>query len=786
MKKAVKIIAIAIVAIIALILVTLKIAPGIAKNYVTSHSEELIGRKIAIDDISFSPFSFVLDVDKFAVMEPDGKTPFVAFEKFRVNVDPLKLITGTASVSEIYMKGLYAHATQNGDKFNFSDILDFMAKQDSTADTTANVQAASEDLAKAHEQVRDSSADSTGTVNAVEIANGLPFNIEVKNIAFEKGNIIYEDTKVGSKIHLEDFSIAIPAVYLSDKATDVDVSFKFADGGNLDVKVNANMATNDFDVKIALDSFALACGKPYLNDFINYKDFSGFVTTHMNVKGNLNDVIASNVNGFVALDNIVLTETSGKQIGVKSVNVGISEVNLPKNKFRIDSVIVDGAYAHLDMYKSGKTNIDVLLKTPEPQADSTASDTTAQAGAQKDSIPASTATAQPKAEEPGEQAKAEPKLDAVIKKLLVKNTSVQANDQTIVKPFNYTVSGITVSGSNINMNTPFSANVSANFPEGGSLSVKYSGSISDLGSMNAYISVKNLALKHFSNYSLHYTGYPIIAGTMAFASDNKMSNYNIESKNIIDIYNIDVGDKDGSIDAEFMVPMKVGLYILKDKDEKIQFDIPVKGNMKDPEFSILKIVWKTVMNLLIKVAVSPLKIVGNVASAGAGAIGLDLGSNDEVTLNPFSASFTSEQFAKAINMMQALEKDPKLKMIFTQCYNPKKTIKEYRQYKLKSDYYKIRENKTNLNELDEKAILEISDSDEGFAAYAKEADAKIEDKVLQQEINALAEKRNQELQKVLLQQKGVTAKNIKIMTAPRDQLNGYRGKALYKVTIDVQ
>lgn len=779
MKKAIKIILIIIAAIIVLIIAALKFAPGFARDYIVSHSEELIGRKIAIENLSLNPFSFVLNIDKFALMEQDGQTPFVAFEKFRINIDPLKMITGTASVSEIYMKGLYAHVVQHGDKFNFTDILDFLVKQDSTATPAADLPATTGSTAT-NDVKTDSAIDSAGAFNAAEIANDLPFNIAVKNIVFEKGNIIYEDTKVGSKIHLEDFSIGIPAVYLSDKATDVDVSFKFADGGNLDIKVNANMATNDFDVRIALEKFALACGKPYLNDFLNYKDFSGFVTTHMNVKGNLNDVLSSNVAGTVSVNDIVLTETSGKTIGVKSVNVGISEVNLPKNKFRIDSVIVDGAYAHLDLYKGGKTNIDVLLKTPEKEPEAEAPDSSATVTVEATENESAPETAEAKADEPA------PKMDAVIQKLLVKNTSVQANDQSIIKPFNYTVSGITVNGSNINFNTPCAVNVSANFPEGGSLSVKYRGAINDMGTMDAYISIKNLALKHFSNYSLHYTGYPITAGTMAFASDNKMSNFNIESKNTIDIYNIDVGDKDGNVDPEFMVPMKVGLYILKDKDDKIQFDIPVKGNMKDPEFSILKIVWKTVMNLLVKVAVSPFKLVGNVASAGANAIGLDLGGNDEVVLNPLSATFTSEQFAKAINMVNAIEKDPKLKLTFTQYYSPKKTLKDYKQLKLKTDYYKIKENKASLNELDERAILEISDSDENFAAYAKEASEKMEDKTLLQEIAALAERRNQEMQKILLQQKSINAKNIKVLTAPKSQLNGYRGKAMYKVTIDIQ
>ena len=754
MKKAIKIVLISLVALIVLIFAALKLAPGFIKDYVVAHSEEFIGRKMAIEDVSLNPFTFTVNVDKFALLEPDGTTPFVAFEKFRINVDPLKIVTKTAAVSEIYMKGLYVHVTQNGDRFNFSDILDFLAKADSASPDTV---------------AADTAASDTGMVNAAEIANGLPVNISVKNIVFENGNIIYEDTKIGSKIHIKDFGVAIPAVYLSNKQTDVGVSLKFADGGDLNVKVSVNAATNDFNVNVGLKDFALACGKPYLNDFIAYKDFSGSVSTDISVAGNLGDVLSSNVSGIVSVDNVVLTETSGKTIGVKHVGVGIGKANLNENKFLIDSVIVDSAYAHLDMYKDGKTNIDVLLaplnKKSAAPADSSAPDTTAK-----------------------EEAKPEPakKMVAKVGKLYVHNTKVSANDQTLTKPFNYTVSGITVNGSNINFDTPCTVNVTAAFPEGGSVSVKYKGALSDIGTMDAYISVKNLALKHFSNYSLHYTGYPISAGTMAFASENKIQDFNLESKNTIDIYNIDVGDKDDSVDPEFTVPMKVGLYILKDKNDKIQFDVPVKGNMKDPEFSVLKIIWKTVMNLIIKVAVSPLKVVGNVATTGAGMVGLDLGKNDEIIIDFKSATFTSEQYAKASKMTEVLANDPKLKLIFTQYYNPTKSANKIKQHKLKTDFYKQSQGKQTLNELDERAILEIKDGDDAFKAYAKEHAAEVDEKSLKKELAELAAKRNDDLLKVLMQQNGVTKKNIKVITAPAAALNSHKSKAMYKVTIDVQ
>lgn len=744
---------IVLAALIVIVFAALKVAPGIAKNYIVNHSEEIIGRKMKIENVEFSPFSFTVTVDDFAIYEPDGTTPFVAFEKFRINVNPTHLIKKEISVSEIYLKGLYTRVAQKGDKFNFSDILDKFAA-DSTADSTT----AKEEAAKTAPAI-----DSAQALN-LDPNEMIGFSVAVENITLEKGNIIYEDLKVGSKIHIQDFSVAIPAVYFSNKDTDIGVNLKFANGGDLGVKVQFNMKTQDFGVNVTLNKLALSVAKPYLNDFIKYKDFEGSLGANLNVAGNVNNVLSSNVSGTVSVDGIKLTETSGKTLGVSHVGVGIAKANLNEMDFRVDSVIVNGAFAHLDLFKNGKTNIDVLLEPLSKPAKAEPADSTEN-------------------DESKTAEKSKP-LKAVIKKLQVANTNVTATDHTPKQTFNYKVSNIAVNGSNINFNTPCTINVSAAFPEGGVLNLKYKGALSDIGTMDAYISVKNLALKHFSPYSHHYTGYPISSGTMAFASENKMNDWNIDSKNTIDIYNIDVADKDGNTDPEFTVPMKVGLYILKDKDDKIEFDVPVKGNVQDPEFSYLKIVWQTVMNLLIKVALSPLKIVGNVAATGAGAIGIDLGKNDEIYIDPLASSFTSEQFAKAQKMVEVLAKDKKLKLNFVQNFNMKKTVEAYKTHKLKTDFYKATQNKTTLNELDEKAIVAIEDKDSAYAAYAAEHAKELDRKTMEKEILAMAEARNQELLKTLQQQPGVTKKNLTITTAPRGSLT--QRKAMYKVQVDVQ
>jgi len=776
MKKPVKITLIVLGSLILLYFIALLVAPKIARSYIEEHSKEMIGRSITIKDISLNPFTYVLDVDTLAVMEADDKTPFVAFEKFSMNINPLKLFTKTLDISDIYMKALYVRVKQHGERFNFTDILEHLARQDSIYYA---------------EHPEEKKAEDNSNKSAAEIAAGLPVKLSLRNIVFEKGNIIYQDTKVGSKFHIKDFSINIPAIYLEDNATGVDVSLRFADGGDLSVKVDANMATYDFNIYLNLHRFALACIKPYLNDFINYKDFAGYLSANLTISGNINSILSSNVKGKVSLDNIDLTENSGHKLGAENVTVGIGKANLTDNEYLIDSVIVDAAFAHIDLYKNGKTNFDILLDPKnkgqdidttnvtetkpkeepkeEPKTEATATDSSSVAAADSTEKPA--------------PAK---KLKARINKLLVKNTYVTATDHTIIRPFNYKVTAITVTGQNINYDTPCNVNVTASFPEGGSLSLKYHGALSNLNTMDIYISVKNLVLKHFSNYSLHYTAYPIKAGTLAFASENKIVDRNLDSKNTIDIYNITVGNKVDDIDPEYTVPMKIGLYILKDKDDKIQFDVPVKGNLDDPEFSYGKIIWKTVLNLLVKVAVSPFRLVGNLAMAGANALGFDLGKNNEVVIDANTETFSSEQYAKAIKMTEMIQKDPNLMLTFTQYYNPRKTAKEYKVKQLKIDYYKQKNNKTELNELDHRAIDEMDESEKEFKAYVKEHSAEIDKNYMMKVLPKMAAQRNTDLLKVLRAQPGVTKKNLKVITAPRESLRNYKDKPMYKVDVDVQ
>ena len=53
--------------------------------------------------------------------------------------------------------------------------------------------------------------------------------------------------------------------------------------------------------------------------------------------------------------------------------------------------------------------------------------------------------------------------------------------------------------------------------------------------------------------------------------------------------------------------------VVKDKNDKIQFDIPVTGNPSDPDFKLLPIIWNTFVKFIAKAASEPMSAVSSLA-----------------------------------------------------------------------------------------------------------------------------------------------------------------------------
>ena len=241
-------------------------------------------------------------------------------------------------------------------------------------------------------------------------------------------------------------------------------------------------------------------------------------------------------------------------------------------------------------------------------------------------------------EEPQEPNAKKPDMQLKVDNLKVSNCSLTYNDHTLPYDFSFPVTALGIEATNISSYGNNNARMRATLPGGGTLAMRWQGNINnwqafqDLG-----LSIKGLDMKLLSPLILAYTGYPMEDGVFGLSSRLAINNSQLDNENKIDIFKATVGDRRKDIEPRQKIPLKAALYVLKDKDDKILIEMPVKGNVSDPEFNYMKAVWKTLGNLLVKVATSP-------ARAVAGAMGLNEEDLEFIAVEPDQRSLTSEQY----------------------------------------------------------------------------------------------------------------------------------------------
>jgi len=606
MNKTLKIILIILASLLILfVLVTLLVSP-IAKSYVNHHGTELIGRRINVEKLKVNVYSGSVKIHDLTVYEEDGTTSFLSFDTLDVSVKIRRLLAQEINVRHITWVGLNVNVLQNGSTFNFTSIIDHFA------------------------------SDSTDTEETDTTSSNWTFDIN--NIRFSHWKVFYADKQTGADWDLNDINLEVPGVYFNgNETTDAGLNLTLADGGELLTQIKYTIETDDFDISLSLKNLALSNIKAYLTSVANIGTLQGALNADLRAQGNLDNFLKAKITGSAAITNTDIKDTEGIQV-VKCSNLAVklNELILDDNLYDIASIQIDDLASHFDMYKN-TNNFSRLLDV-------------------KKSAPA----AQPEPE-PVDTAKSESKpMQLHIGQFRVNNANFIYNDFTLPEKFSFPVTRICASADNLTLSGDNSLKLKATLPHGGQAVIDWKGAIDDIKRyQDLTLNIMNVVLTDLSPYCLAYLGQPITNGTLSFTSHNTIKHSELDGQNKIDIYKPEVGKRRKDIDSAMHIPLKAALYILKDKDDKVILDVPIKGNIDNPDFNYMKLVWKTLGNLFVKVATSPARGIANALGMG----------KDNMDFLPFDANqqnFTSEQYYVMDKISKVASTDSNLVIIMQQ------------------------------------------------------------------------------------------------------------------------
>ena len=597
LKKGVKIPLIIVLSILVLLILINIIVPPIAHSYIEKHSKELCHRTVTLDKLRLNIFLGKVKIEGLKALEENDKDEMLSFDALEVRINLFKLLAKEVRLNKIALENPNVSVWQRDSIFNFTDIIEFYS-DDEEEDTT-----------------------SSGWV------------VDLRKISISKGTIVYRDLVRSSVFDLRDFSVNIPRLYFGGKSSDIGVAFKFANGGDIAFKMLYGMSDDTYKLNVNINKLSISAFQPYMKSFMNVGDVDGELSAQMSIGGNLNHILEIVANGNLNIDKLAINTADNEEfLKWKSLSLNVNTIDLKENKFYFDELAIDGIQVNYALYENTNTLTNLLGN------DTTAADTAA----------------------PVEETMAQGKpADLKIKVLNVDNTVLNISDKTLEEEFDFPITGITMRANDVSLNNVFKAKIKAVVGNGGELLANWEGTLNGFENHKLFLKLQNFKMADISPYCLHYTAYPVESGILTFTSRTTILNSNINSKNNVDIFNCKVEKKNKEIKPEYKIPLKSALYILTDRKGKIAMSLPVTGNINDPDFSLRKIIWKTIGNFLLKVVAAPADFL-------ASAFGGKDGVFDDIQMNLTDRNISSENYDKLNAMSEVLKEKPEMKISIQQ------------------------------------------------------------------------------------------------------------------------
>ncbi|MCV2370990.1 DUF748 domain-containing protein [Paucibacter oligotrophus] len=138
-----------------------------------------------------------------------------------------------------------------------------------------------------------------------------------------------------------------------------------------------------------------------------------------------------------------------------------------------------------------------------------------------------------------------------------------------------------------------------------------SGNVNPLGKpfqLDINASATDIELAPLSPYAAKYVGYAIERGKFSSKVQYKIDPGGaLQANNQIILNQLTFGERVESPDAT-KLPVLFAVALLKDRDGVIDVEVPIKGSINEPEFSVGGLIWKVIANLLGKALTAPFSL----------------------------------------------------------------------------------------------------------------------------------------------------------------------------------
>lgn len=481
----------------------------------------------------------------------------------------------------------------------------------------------------------------------------LDWTLLLPELAIKNYRVTYNDLQPALPAQVVLNHMDLKATSLSTRTEEkgeITLSMGWNDQGTMKVTGPLGLMPLQADLAVVAEDVDIRSLQPYVNEYVGLLITSG----RFNTRGDLHLKIPANTSPELTFEG----QTS--LVDFKSVDTGqhadffnfrslfLNGMRLGANplSLSIEEIALTDFYNKIFISADGTANIQTIFRTGETSRD-VSSKPTATTGSENAS-PGSPPGAVPETESTSRPAKIQ------IKTITLQGGNVDFSDLNVkpsvhlpMKMLGGRISGLDAIKEN-------KADVLLEGKVGGNVPLNIKGNINPLIQppfVNIDIHLTSVDLSPFTPYVEKYLGYELTKGQLAMDLTYLVEDNKLRGQNNAVLTQLTLGDAVSSPSAT-QLPIKLAIALLKDRNGNIDIDLPVKGDLNDPEFSIGGIVVKMLGNLILDIVTSPFKMLGAMFGEGEELSHIDF--------EPGRGELSADNKAKLDNLAKALYERPGL------------------------------------------------------------------------------------------------------------------------------
>ncbi|QTN38665.1 DUF748 domain-containing protein [Cryomorphaceae bacterium] len=734
------------------VVIILALAPGYIHRYVEKHDVDLVGREIYMDDLRIRWLRAQLEIEGFDMRERDTAVSFITFDRFHADLHLWSLLRGYIHLKRVELDRPMVHVVQDGTEFNFDDLA--------------------------------TATDTDSTAEPLDTSKGSSWHFVLENYHLNDGFILYQ-SDLQPDLEIDSFEVRVPMA--SDTAARIGshVRFHIVTGGLFTIDTDVMLAESAFASHFIMDDFDFEFLEPFLMAYMELEDLEGVIDLDLVAHGGWSESSDIQLRGLMDVRDVQMIDKFGDElVGLDHLHMGLDSFDLYTAEFDLGDFEVDGFRGLYEVFSVGEDSLtDSYSRIMLPLASAEGPDTLKSGESVNYNNPFSIAAAYVEV-----FAKTYKDADYKLNHFEVKNSSFTYNDYTLRDAFRYEVTDLALRADGIDSHEEFlQINASALLNEVGHFEGYIRTYTENLRNMDIEYKVYGTELSPFTPYSDTYVAHPITNGEIVYENSTTIRDNHIESNNNIVFDDLIFGQK-SDYESFYNLPVRLAVGLLKDKDGDIVLDVPIEGDLDDPEYDYSKAIWTSIKNIVLNIVKAPFKFIG-------GMFGIDEDNLKQIDFGLLQLQLSKQHEKQLSDMAKVLEERPDLNIEFRRMTRKFETMEKFAVTEVAHMYLYGTPVDDRLPKEEFEAVNELDINDSTFVAFVDKGiredqrhlpiQLKCIEYIGQERASSQSDKigviRTSAIRSYLIQKKDIDSTRIRFLILPEDSLVTSRSTSIYSV-----